>query len=79
MTADYTDSAIAGTVVAVVSFCVQFGMFVRPEQLEKKHREILEDAEKRFASVQMVCDLKARFEEVKSRLDEIYNMLLEKR
>lgn len=76
---EYYNSAISASVVAFVSFCIQFGMFVRPEQLEKKHREILEDAERKFASINMVHDLKARFEEVKNRIDEIYNILLEKK
>jgi hypothetical protein len=38
-------------IMAVFSFFVQFGLFVRPEQLEKKHREILEDSEYSFSSV----------------------------
>ena len=72
----YTGSVITATIVAVITFCIQFGMFVRPEQLEKKHREILEDAEKKFASLSMVNDLKGQFVEIKHKIDQIYDILL---
>jgi hypothetical protein len=73
------EPAISAVIVAVVVFCIQFWMFVRPEQLEKKHREILEDAEKKFASLSMVNDLKCQFNEIKQKIDQIYEILLEKR
>ncbi len=77
---NYTlEPALAAVVISVVGFCIQFGMFVRPEQLEKKHREILEDAEKKFASLSMVNDLKCQFNEIKQKIDQIYEILLDKK
>lgn len=76
---NYTELAITAAIVAVISFCIQFGMFVRPEQLERKHREILEDAEKKFASLNMVNDLKSQFNEIKQKIDQIYEFLLDKK
>jgi len=75
---NFTEPATAAIVVAVLTFCIQFGMFVRPEQLEKKHREILDDAEKKFASLAVVNDLKCQFSEIKQKIDQIYDFLLEK-
>jgi len=75
----YTQPFIAACIVAVIVFCIQFGMFVRPEQLEKKHREILEDAERKFASLSMVNDLKSQFIEIKQKIDQIYDILLERK
>jgi len=66
----------ASIIVAVLGFCIQFGMFVRPVELEKKHREIMEESYKKFASINMVEDMKAEFKEIKSKIDQIYEMLL---
>ncbi|HBG48031.1 MAG TPA: hypothetical protein DDW90_00665 [Cyanobacteria bacterium UBA9971] len=69
----------AAVIIAVVGFCVQFGMFVRPVELEKKHREIMEESYKKFASINMVEDIKAEFKEIKSKIDQIYEMLIARR
>jgi len=70
---------IAAVIIAVVGFCIQFGMFVRPVELEKKHREIMEESYKKFASINMVEDMKAEFKEIKSKIDQIYEMLISRR
>jgi len=67
---------LAAVIIAVVGFCVQFGMFVRPVELEKKHREIIEESYKKFASVNMVEDMKMEFKEIKSKIDQIYEILM---
>ncbi|MEI7474682.1 MAG: hypothetical protein WCK67_07870 [bacterium] len=68
----------AAIIVAVFSFFTQFGIFVRPEQLEKKHREILEDAEKKFATHTTVNDLKCQLANIGEKVDSIYKILLAK-
>lgn len=70
---------IAAVIITVVGFCIQFGMFVRPVELEKKHREIMEESYKKFASINMVEDIKLEFREIKSKIDQIYEILLAKR
>ncbi len=65
-------------IIAVVGFCVQFGMFVRPVELEKKHREILDDISKKFAPVIALDDLKCRFDRMEEKIDKIYDCLIEK-
>ncbi|MEI7475689.1 MAG: hypothetical protein WCK67_13015 [bacterium] len=54
--------------VAVFSFFAQYWIFVRPEQLEKKQREILEDSEKKFATLNAVNDLKSQFGGIREKL-----------
>jgi len=66
----------AAVIIAVLGFCIQFGMFVRPVELEKKHREIMEESYKKFASINMVEDMKAEFKEIKSKIDQIYEILM---
>ena len=47
-----------------------------PQELEKKHREILLDAEKRFAASISVNGLKEQIDEIKEKIDQIYNLFL---
>jgi len=65
-------------VFAFVGFCLQSGIFVKPVDLEKKHREIMEESYKKFASINAVDDLKQEFKEIKSKIDQIYEMLLQR-
>jgi len=48
----------------------------RQEQLEKKHREILKDAEERFATLSSVKDLKEQFTDMKEKIDKIYDCII---
>lgn len=65
----------APIIVAVIMFCVQSSIFVTPAQLEKKHREILEDCERKFASKLAYDELKEDFKYVKEKLDKIYDWM----
>ena len=60
-------------IIVVVVFLVQQRIVVTPEQLERKHREILSDIENRFVSIHSYEDLKSQFSEIKDKIDN--NML----
>lgn len=64
-------------IVIVVAYLIQNNVFVKPEQLEKKHREILEDMEKRFTSKSDFTNMKEDVEEMKETINKIYNKLIE--
>ena len=70
-------------IIAVLGFFVQFNIFVTPEKLEKKHREILSDADKKFVSLQVFqCfkdDIKEDFKELKRGQREIINTLAQRK
>lgn len=66
-------------ILSSIMFYTSCRLFVTPEQLEKKHREILCDSEKKFASLSAVSDLKSQFGEIKQKIDQIYDILLDKR
>ena len=57
-------------IMLVLLYFIQLKIFVTPQELEKKHREILLEAEKRFAPSITVHDLKEQIGEIK---DKIYN------
>lgn len=63
-------------IIAVIIFLIQQRIVVTPEQLERKHREILEDAENRFATLSSVRDLKEQFSDMKEKIDKIYDCII---
>lgn len=63
-------------IIAVMIFLIQQRIVVTPEQLERKHREILKDAEDRFATQSSVCDLKEQFSDMKEKIDKIYDCII---
>jgi hypothetical protein len=68
---------IAAIIIAVVGFCVQFGMFVRPVELEKKHREILNDVENKYLSLSVFNEFKKNVEDRMEKIDRIYECIVE--
>jgi len=63
-------------ILVVMMFFIQHKIFVTPEQLEKKHREILESVEQHFVSVHSFTDLKEQVGEMKEKIDKIYECLI---
>ena len=64
-------------IVVVLIFFIQQKIFVTPEQLEKKHREIIEEIEEKYVSKISFLDLKDQFSEVKEKIDKIYELLID--
>ena len=64
-------------IIVVLMFFVQQRLFVTPEQLEKKHREIIEEIEEKFVTIHSFIDLKDQFSEVKEKIDKIYDLLID--
>lgn len=66
----------APVIVVVLVFLVHERIVVTPEQLEKKHREIIKDVEKRYATLNSLEDLKEQFCDMKDKIDKIYDCLM---
>lgn len=64
-------------IVVILMFFIQQHIFVTPEQLEKKHREIIEEIEEKYVSIISFRDLKEQFSEVKDKIDKIYELLID--
>ena len=62
-------------IIVVLMFFIQQRIFVTPEQLEKKHREIIEEIEEKFVTIHSFVDLKDQFSEVKDQIDKMYDLL----
>lgn len=63
-------------IVAIMVFLIQQRIVVTPEQLEKKHREILEDVEEKFVTLNSFNDLKEQFSDMKEKIDKIYDCII---
>ena len=66
----------APVIIVVLVFLIQQRIVVTPEELEKKHREILKDIEARFVTLNSYQDLKTQFGEMKDKIDKIYDCLI---
>ena len=66
----------APVIVVVLVFLIHERIVVTPEQLEKKHREIIKDVEKRYATLNILEDLKEQFCDMKDKIDKIYDCLM---
>ena len=63
-------------IIAVMVFLIQQRIVVTPEQLEKKHREILNDVEEKFVTLNSFNDLKDQFCDMKEKIDKIYDCII---
>ena len=63
-------------IIAVMVFLIQQRIVVTPEQLEKKHREILNDIEEKFVTLNSFNDLKDQFSDMKEKIDKIYDCII---
>lgn len=63
-------------IVAVVIFLVQQRIVVTPEELERKHRQILHEIETKFVTLNSYENLKSQFSDMKEKIDKIYDCLI---
>lgn len=54
----------------------QYNIFVTPERLEIKHREILSDVAKSYATKEQYNDLKAQLDAMQVKIDKIYDVII---
>lgn len=74
-----------GVGCAVILFIVSVGIFTTPKQLSETKDKIYDDIdrklkeqEEKFATKEIVNSLKQDFEDVKKKIDKIYDLLLSK-
>ncbi len=66
----------APIIVCAVIFLIQQHLLVSPEQLEKKHREIMENIERKYVTWSSFRDLKTQFTDIQSKIDRIYDVIM---
>ena len=68
----------APLILVLIMFCINYKIFVNPVDLEKKHREILNDIDDKYASKTTVDELKSQFHDMAEKIDKIYNILIDR-
>lgn len=75
----------APVLIVVMAFLIQQRIVVTPEQLERKHREIIDETDKKLsealktkASNERVESIACELTEIKGKLNDIYNILIER-
>jgi len=66
--------------IVVLSIIFQYNLFVTPERLEQKHREILQEISATYLTKEhykeQYNDLKAQMNDIQHKLDEIYKVVM---
>lgn len=62
--------------ICVLMYLLQMNVFVRPEKLEKAHREILEEVEKRYVTKETSELLREQISDIHTKIDKIYDKLI---
>ena len=67
--------------IAAISIAVlfQYNIFVTPEQLEQKHREILTEISQVYITKSEFGNLKEQLSDINKKVDKIYDTLINER
>lgn len=63
-----------GVICVVLIF--QYNIFVTPEKLEVKHREILSEVAENYTTKAQFDDLKAQLSVMQIKIDKIYDVII---
>ena len=63
--------------IIFVALIFQYNLFVTPEKLEVKHREILSDIAQNYSTKEQYNDLKAQLNIMQAKIDKIYEVIME--
>ena len=70
-------------VLVILVIIWQNNIFVRPEQLEKKHREILNDVKEKYVEINAYKEFQnhiySKLDEVSDNIDEVKGILMQRR
>lgn len=62
--------------ILFIALIFQYNLFVTPENLEVKHREILEDIARTYSTKEQYYDLKEQLSIMQAKIDKIYDVII---
>lgn len=65
--------------LVVISLIFQWHLFVTPEKLEIKHREILKDVAQTYSTKEQYNDLKTQLSAMQQKIDKMYDIMTSNR
>lgn len=63
--------------IVCIALIFQYNLFVTPEKLEVKHREILGDIAQNYSTKEQYNDLKGQLNHMQAKIDKIYEVIME--
>ena len=63
--------------IVFIALIFQYNLFVTPERLEVKHREILSDIAQTYSTKEQYNDLKGQLTVMQAKIDKIYDVIIE--
>lgn len=64
-------------VIVCIALIFQYNLFVTPEKLEVKHREILRDISQTYTTKEQYNDLKSQLNAMQAKIDKIYDVIMD--
>ncbi len=68
----------APVALVAIALIFQWNLFVTPEKLEIKHREILKDVSETYATKEQYSDLKSQLDIIQKKIDRMYEIIVKK-
>ena len=62
--------------IVFIALIFQYNLFVTPEKLEVKHREILSDVAHTYSTKEQYNDLKEQLSIMQAKIDKIYDVII---
>ena len=62
--------------IVLIAILFQYNLFVTPEKLEVKHREILSDVAHNYSTKEQYNDLKEQLSIMQAKIDKIYDVII---
>lgn len=62
--------------IMCIALIFQYNIFVTPEKLEVKHREILTEISKNYSTKEQYDDLKSQLNAMQLKIDKIYDVII---
>ena len=62
--------------IVFIALLFQYNLFVTPEKLEVKHREILNDIAHTYSTKEQYNDLKEQLSIMQAKIDKIYDVII---
>ncbi|MCM1004418.1 MAG: hypothetical protein NC408_08765 [Candidatus Gastranaerophilales bacterium] len=63
-------------VIMCIALIFQYNIFVTPDKLEVKHREILTEVSKNYSTKEQYDDLKSQLNAMQLKIDKIYDVII---
>lgn len=73
-----TATKYAPMAVVIIGLIFQWNLFVTPEKLEIKHRQVLMDVASMYTTKEQHNDLKDEINDMKKKIDKIYEVITRK-